>query len=368
MEKASQIKTVARRCKPLYFFDKDLILVYSKGFLYLLNASNGTKDKVCAMPIGLIRKILSQFRIFERILRIEPRLAVPINHDNLILPCKGVFYRVNLKDKNITIDHVVREKMSNPLNICVVKNIEGFSDCIAYGEYGSNPCKDEMHIYARGLEIWDGWEIKYTFPSRTIKHVHGLIADPYRMGVLVLTGDTYKESAIWLAKQDFKELLTLAGGSHLYRSCWAFPKKEGIIYATDSPKEENYICLLKQVDDNWYVEKLKKLIGPCIYAGWWKDQFAFSTTVEQSNAKQKKYYKMHPENLDTKTNQVDVVVGNLERGFACITSYQKDRYDLNFFQYGSVQFCNTESGHELLMYPVAVKKNDGKLLVWSDQS
>lgn len=365
-KKHSLYEVLARRCKPLLIMQGNELLIYSKGALYLLNNEKKNKEKLCTLPLTIIKRILCRWRLFERMLRLEPRGAKILDSQNIIFSFNGGMYRINIKDKCLILEHQYRMGINNPLNIGEIKGIDGFQDCIAYGEYCGNSHKNEINIFTRGFGINDQWELKYQFPKHTITHIHSIIPDPYRKSVLILTGDDDNESGIWMAKNDFQEVIPLFIGSQQYRSCCAYPIPEGIIYATDSPIENNFIYFLKYDGIEWSSEKLFELNGSCIYSTFWNNKFLFSTTVEpDSTIKGFKYLLTNKLGKGIKNREVHVISGDLYNGFHCILKFTKDIWPMTLFQFGSVQFCNSDNSEDndiLYLYPSSIKKYDGLLI------
>ncbi|NCU31691.1 MAG: SAM-dependent DNA methyltransferase, partial [Candidatus Moranbacteria bacterium] len=153
--------------------------------------------------------------------------------------------------------------MNNPIGFAEINNIKGFDDCIAYGEYTGNPSAGTVSIYSRNKS--GEWNIAYTFESGTIKHIHAIVPDHFRNNVLILTGDSDKESGFWVAENNFKTVRPLIFGEQRYRSCVAWPLKEGILYATDTPLENNYLFFISE-SNNWQPEIVNEMPGPCIFS------------------------------------------------------------------------------------------------------
>jgi hypothetical protein len=96
-----------------------------------------------------------------------------------------------------------------------------------------------VHVY--GSEDGEHWSIVYTFPSRSIRHVHNIIEDPYRKGLWVLTGDSDDESGLWFTGDDFLTLECVVGGTQRSRAVALIPLEDGLIVPTDTPYEQNYV-------------------------------------------------------------------------------------------------------------------------------
>lgn len=362
-----KLDVIARRCKPLVLLKNNDIVVYSKGSLYLLNSTTHFKKKICNLPMPFAKRILSHVRLFERVFRWEPRTAVPLNEHSVLVSFQGCMYRVDLDSGTANLEHQFRNGVNNPLNVCTILGINGFSDCIAYGEYSGNSNKDSVCIYKRGMHIEDQWEKAYEFPENTITHIHSIVPDSYRNGVLILTGDADSESGIWIARNNFKEVQPLLVGKQQYRACCAFPLKEGILYATDTPTENNYICIIKEDGEKWVRERIMELNGSCIYSAQWKKKLVFSTTVEpDSTIKGKRYWVTSKLGKGIKSDRVEVIVGDLNNGFSCIAKFRKDNWPMLLMQFGSVQFCSSSNSDALYLYPVAVKKFDNSLIAYEE--
>lgn len=358
------MNVIAKRCKPLVLLSNNDILVYSKGVLLLVDSTTHLKRRICSLPMQFTKRILNRVRLFERIFRWEPRTAVQLNEHTVLVSFQGCMYRVDLDLGTVNIEHQFRKGVNNPLNVCSIIGIGGFSDCIVYGEYSGNSEKESVCIYKRGTRIDDTWEKAYEFPKNTITHIHSIVPDSYRNGVLILTGDADSESGFWFARNNFKDVHPLLVGKQQYRACSAYPMKEGILYATDTPLETNYICIFRQDGDEWASERIMEINGSCIYSAQWKNRFVFSTIVEpDSTIKGKRYWVTSKLGKGIKSDSVEVLVGDLNNGFRCIAKFKKDNWPMLLMQFGSVQFCSSNNADVLYLYPVAVKKYDGKLLV-----
>ena len=60
----------------------------------------------------------------------------------------------------------------------------------------------------------------------------------------MLTGDYGQEAQIGLATRGFTEYRVVVQGSQQTRACSAVPTEAGLLYATDTPLEQNHVYLL----------------------------------------------------------------------------------------------------------------------------
>lgn len=350
------------RAKPLCELG-DQLLCYKKGYLGTLDKENvWTPVTKC---VGGIWSLLSTFRPFERILRLSPRCGQALSATSAIVSHKGRVLYVDLKNKTVTTEHIYCDGMSNPLSFAKVVGIEGFEDGFYYGEYTGNPDCKAVAIYYRPIEDKPcQWKKVYEFPAGSITHIHAIIPDKYRKGVIIMTGDSDEGSGIYLFYDNFKNVTTVAGGSQQSRSCVAFVREEGIYYATDTPFDQNYVYFAsEQEEGNWYSEALAKIDGSCIYGGETQDHLVFNTVVETDSEKKGLHllftYKRGPGIVDWYT-KVYVLDKNGENSM--VLKYKKDIFPMGLCQFGSVCFCPSGEKNTLWISPTAVKRYDGRLL------
>jgi hypothetical protein len=348
--------SIINKFKPLYIDDQHC-LSCRKGKLYTHSGINGNPVYFGSLPMNIKEKVLSKIRLTERIFRLEPRIAIAINENEYLISFNGAIYCADISKGIIQREHKYRQGMKNPLNFCQIEGIKGFENTIAYGEYWDNALKDEVSIYTRKGEQW---EKKFAFPKGTVRHIHGLIADKYRECVLILTGDLDNESGIWMARNNFKEIEPILFGSWLYRVCVAFPVKEGILYAMDSPHKNNVIALAACDSNTWKSRVLYNMPGSCIYGTKYSNKFVFATSVEPSGIyRGMKYLLTYKLAEGLKDRNSHIIAGNLTEGFEEIVAFKKDFLPMGLCQFGNVQFPSGEMKDKIVMYPVGVSKYDG---------
>ena len=357
------IKDVIRvnKFKPLHIGDQQC-LSYKNGKLYTHSLITDIPVYFGRIPMTKKQRVLSQIRLMERMFRLEPRVAIAIYAKKYLVSFSGALYCADSQNGTIMCEHIYRQGMHNPLNLCTIKDIGGFDDCIAYGEYWGNTVRDEVSVYARKNSIW---EKVFTFPIGKIQHIHGIVADPYRNCVLILTGDKDEESGIWIAKNNFKKVEPLLIGSQRYRACVVFPVEEGIIYATDSPIEENVIALATRDTNGWSERVLFHMPGPCIYGTKVEGKYIFATSVEpDSRIQGKKYWFTYRLGKGVKDRYSHIIMGNHREGFKDLMKFKKDILPMLLFQFGNVQFPSGDMKNSIIMYPVSVSKYDGNAIIY----
>lgn len=205
-----------------------------------------------------------------------------------------------------------------------------------------------------------GWEKAYTFPAGTIKHIHGIVPDAYRQGVLILTGDHDNESGIWLARDNFREVRPLLVGKQVYRACFVAPMEDGILFVTDTPLEWNHIRFATPEDGQWTARDLCPIEGSCIQGVVCGDHILFSTTVEPDSRKEGMLHNSRGEGiLDWYSH---VYWGNQAEGFREIIRFKKDIWPMRLFQFGNISFWDPDIPGQMVLHPTAVRGVDGKAL------
>jgi hypothetical protein len=243
-------------------------------------------------------------------------------------------------------DHVYRKGMNNPIAMVNITGVPGFDDGLVYGEYWGNLDREPVAIWER---LNNGnWGKKYEFSSGTVQHIHGILPDPANGRVLIFTGDKNEESCIWEAKDNFSTVKMLIGGKQKYRSCVAFLDGEDVLYATDTPLEQNYVYRYK--GNSKEVEEVMKLQGPCVYGSSFIDkcgnkQFAFITTVEPDASirgwRYRLTYKLG-KGIKDRYSYINLLS---EQGDTCVLmKAKKDALPIWLFQFGNFRVAETECG------------------------
>lgn len=352
--KSYQIHVISS--KKLLFIDKERQVYYKRGILYYYENDRIISKKKLPMPFW--KQIFVKSRVIERLFRLEPRLAIGLDEKRILISYGNSMLEYNMQLNTLYSIHKYRSGVNNPLNILKVEN-EGGKIEVLYGEYWGNTKKEPVRIY--GMKEGK-WEKKYEFEEGKITHIHALIEDNYRNGILILTGDCDDESGIWIAYDDFKRVIPWVMGRQMYRSCVAFPIEEGLIYATDSPLIQNAIFFLNEKGE---AEKIYDLPGPCIYGTTMLEEngetsYVFATSVEgDSRNTGWKYWLSNQLGEGVLDRYTHLVKGNLNDGFCEICCMKKDELPMLLFQFGNVQFPENHT-NRLLITPKSVKRYDGK--------
>ena len=359
-----RIRMIDRRHQPLLRMD-GLVLTYHYGSICLLDLETYKFRKLSNLPCSRVKRLLSHVRLLERLFRIEVRAVAKLPDNNALLSFNGALYHLDVKKGLLTEELRFRNGMRDPLGLTRIEGIDGFDDCTVFGEYIPNRERShDIALYMRKDKTGQ-WEQCYLFENGQVKHVHNIVADRKNQKVYVLTGDYDEESGVWEARKNFADLTPVLTGSQQYRAVRMFPVNKSLIYATDSALEQNKVFLARADDGGSFIlRELCELSGSCIYAAETKSYLVFATTVEPDERlhgmKLLFSCKPGPSIKDDKARLVSINKNDLTS--KVLLECKKDRLPYILFQYGGYRLLGLEETDELLIYPVGVKKYDGKLL------
>lgn len=347
---------VSKDISPLCYLPNDEIICYSRGYI-LCGLHNGRKFKV---DNSIKYKIVEKSKLLSRICRAGIRSAIAISDNKICLSIGNRIRELDLSNGILSRGYTCPNNC-RPLNFTFVKSIKGLDDGIYWGGYLHNPSKKAVSIYKRvGRDIWLP---VYEFKEGLINHVHNIVADPYRNCLWIFTGDFGEASAIWKVTDNFKNIERIAFNSQKFRGCVAFATEDGLLYATDTPFENNYIY---KFDTNTYeLNILASIAGSCIYGCKWKDEYVFSTTVEGDGRGLSIFDFLFSvkRGAGIKDDYVHLYVGDCKNGFKEIYKERKDIYPFYLCQFGVFKFpSGNNNNDELLFQPVATCENDQSLL------
>lgn len=349
---------ISPNTSPLCFTQDGRLVCYNYG--HILVVYNEEKISFFSIPISYKEKWFGRFRMTNRLLRLGIRQAIAIDNKHILCSQGNIIQELNIDTGEVSHGWYCGDGI-RPLKFTDVRDIPDIDDGIYFGGYLGNMEKNPVSLYHRtGV---DQWEVVYTFPQNTINHVHNIVADPYRKCLWVYTGDFEEASAIWQVTNNFKKVERVACNSQKYRGCIVYALPEGLLYATDAPFVDNYICLLNP--DTMQVKELFPIHGSCIYGCKWKDMFVFSSTVEGDgrNTPKMEFYFGRKRGAGIKDDYVHMYMGNLFEGFKEIYKEKKDCMPFYTFQFGVFKFPAGENNSDIMYFqPVATKKHDLELV------
>jgi len=310
------------------------ILGYQKGCLIVRDSQNKKIIKT-----NRIHNRIKSVKWFERLLRYEPRIAISVDDMVFWYTDHGAIYEYRIEENIVKKIRSFSKGMNNPLSFCVRRDNDGRVKEVVYGEYIWNTEKGKVSIFRYDFK---GWKEVYSFPEKTITHIHNIIYDSYKNRYIVMTGDDDSESAIWDIDEEFKEIHKIVGGSQKYRACMALPNSDGIYYATDTPLEENRLYFYDYKNG---LKEICSMPGPCIYGRVYNNILYLATSVEGNPALGKWRYRMSNKlGKGVRDRKVHIfscdIYGNVQE----IGYMIKDKLPMWLFQFGNALFPESTEG------------------------
>ena len=336
-------------------------LCYRKGDLFRLDILSMRLEFLTSLPYSPSKRLLTKCQLTERLLRLEPRTAISLDDTTFLFTFNGKIVSIDIMSGETRIEHEFRQGMNNPLNLIQIQGLRGFGNSILYGEYFSNNGFEDVRIWQR---IDGVWKTAYTFRAGLIYHIHSLVADYKNSCLYVLTGDSDEESGIWKMCDNFQSIQRILGGSQQYRSCVAFPYNNCLLYATDTPHENNRLYCASQNDGKWVVESKYDMPGPCIYGIAHNGKLFFATSVEADDLLPAYRYRFSYKLGVGVKDRFSHIVSMDESGTVKeLCRFKKDIWPMLLFQFGNCLFPNNSNEKYLMICPQSVCTYHGKTLL-----
>lgn len=346
-----KIKKTRVRGKALWLYNNGASVIYRKGRVCLYDKEYNLIDSM-NMSANYIDRVITSARPLERMRHIEPKWAIGLNDDNILMQWKHGIVCLNWNRREIT-----KEKLSprgRVLSVAEIKDIEEFKNGVVVGDYGGNNLREEVNIYRRDTDTLD-WNVVYSFEPGVVRHIHGVVPDKENGCVYILTGDEDWESGIWRATNDFKKVEPMLIGSQQYRTCQLWTCNGRLYYATDAPSKKNHVYKV----ENGKAKALHRIRGTGIYGTKIDKGFLLSTTCEpdaKSRTKIEAFMTNKP-GKGVEGRNVDVLYITPDGKMKTIRNYKHDGFPLRLMQYGTVAFTNF-ANNRILFTALDVKQHD----------
>ena len=223
----------------------------------------------------------------------------------------------------------------------------GVNDTLYWGEYFSNKDREEIHIYA-SHDFGEHWDVCYTFPKGSTKHIHSVTWDPFQNCFWVLKGDNDSESAVIQFDPHWVNSESIVFGSQQARAATCIPHEEGLYFATDTPLAQNFVYILDKAGN---VEKLQSLRGSSLQSCQVNDRIFFSTAVEPSTIN---------------NSRICTLVGTDDRiNWMELVKWRKDWLPMQLFQFGNILLPTGNNNSNMIAATgMAVKNEDMVTHIW----
>lgn len=298
-------------------------------------------QEVARFRPSLWRNVSSRFPLTCRLTRdgFHALAVLPSGYRIAVLP--GVIATLAPGETEFRVSHRIT-RGTRPLHITATPQGKLF-----WGEYFDNRDRDEVHIYV-SADQGARWDVAYTFPRHSIRHVHNIVYDEWQRCLWVLTGDKGAECRILRASLDFTSVETVLSGNQQARAVALLAGADGLYFSSDTPLERNHVYRL----DRWgNLYTLASLASSSIYGCRVGEAIYFSTMVEPSAA-----------NRDRQVR----VYGSLDGDhWRAILQWKKDGWPMKLFQYGNAILPDGKNTSGVLaVTSLAVTPGDLETTLW----
>lgn len=230
---------------------------------------------------------------------------------------------------------------------------------IYWGEYFDNRERAEVHIYV-STDRGRTWQIAYTFPAGSIRHVHNIVYDGWGDCVWILTGDDGAECKVLRASSDLRSVEVVVSGNQQARVVAAVPTQNGLYLSTDTPFEKNHVYRLDRAGN---VEQVGDLASSSIYGcrvGCRVGEGVFFSTMIEPSAV----------NTIREVHLVGSIIGSRDgTNWPVLARWKKDSLPMRYFQYGNAFLPDGENAtNYLAATTIAVEREDLVTTLWEVES
>ncbi len=291
------------------------------------------------------RNITSRSRLTYRLVRDGFHAFAVIDDKMMIAAVPGAIVTRTPESNQFRPTHKVL-RGTRPLHIAAVPAGNTY-----WGEYFDNRTRAEVHIYA-SADRGRTWNVAYTFPVRTIRHVHNIVYDRWADCLWILTGDDGPECKILRADRDLRSIETVLSGNQQARAVAAIPAENGLYLSTDTPFEQNYVLHL---DRAGRVEQIADLASSSIFGCRTANGLFFSTMVEPSTV--------------NSTKEVHLAGSANGANWQTLARWEKDSLPMRYFQYGNAILPDGNNAtNYLAATTIAVRLDDLVTTLWEVDS
>ena len=243
----------------------------TKGYDVYYSDDCGTTFSFCAhFDARWLRNLLGHWHLTSRIIRGGFLHLRPLQDGALLGVVYGGIVRCEPGSKSFV---PVLLRPGRSMKIEVTPEGEIFA-----GEYFYNKQRGPVHVLCSN----DGgraWGVAHQFRPGEIRHIHSIMFDKRLSKLLLLTGDTDRESKVLITDIRFEQLQVLAEGTQRSRAVVMLCTDGGYFMATDTPYEQNYIEFLSFEGE---ISERCPIVGSCLggcQVGTWS---FFATATEPS--------------------------------------------------------------------------------------
>ena len=324
------------RGRAIEWVDDSRILVTQRNVLYECERVGGPMRRAGVLPLWLWRSLAIRIRLVQRVLRSMFYNVIPVSD--------GSIFVTYAKEVGVFRDGAYR-RLKGLVRPCRVLRGAAAVDVhghVFFGEYLRNTERGPVRIY-RHVPGSDDVDVVFTFPSRMIRHVHGIYYDAIGQCLWCLTGDLGDEAKILCTHDGFRTVSTIGSGDESWRAVSIQFDNDAVYYATDSEFVENKVFRFDRSTKRR--TEIARLDGPVYYSTRWRGALFFAVTAE-----------LCPSQTGRSATLWTIHKGGLQQ----VVRIEKDRWPVPLLP-GTFHFpLGSRAGDGLYFQAVALKDADGR--------
>ena len=315
-----------------------------RGDFYLSRRNELYHSENLKPPFKKIARIAAPFwkqtasisRLAQRLLRFQVTNVIPLENGEIFVTF----------DKSVGVvrngEYRELEGLARPCRVLRSACARDAEGNIYFGEYLANDERGEMRIY-RYATGSDSLETAFTFPEKSIKHIHGIYFDKFTKSLFCLTGDDEKECQILRTSDGFQTVETVGRGDETWRAVSILFDKDAFFYGMDAEFRANHIYKVNR--QSLERKSLGEVNGTVFYSKQLDGSLFFTTTAE---------------NAPSQTENV-AALWQVNENENCrkLISFEKDSWHPTLFQFGTIHFpYHNALENELYFHLVGVREDN----------
>ncbi|MCA9411304.1 MAG: hypothetical protein KC944_08840 [Candidatus Omnitrophica bacterium] len=198
--------------------------------------------EVSRFPFAPPKDFSEVTRLTARASRVDQSNVYVNRHGKVIGIRNGVVYRIEENRSPVPLGHIQGDSI---LRRGFAEDEEG---TVYFGEYFRNTERGPVRIWKVAPDA-SRVEVAYEFPANTLRHVHGVHADPHDPGVFWVTvGDDNGECFFYRTADRFQSMERFGEGTQTWRAVGLLFTPNHVCWLTDSHTETNHVCRMKRSD------------------------------------------------------------------------------------------------------------------------
>ncbi len=290
-------------------------------------------ESITTIDAPFWKGLASKFRLAQRLLRFQVSNVLPLSNGDLFVTFDKTVGIVR-KGKFQTLKGLVR-----PCRVLRSACAVDERGNVFFGEYLANDERGEMRIY-KYIVGEDSLEVAYTFPAKSIKHIHGIYLDDFTKSLFCLTGDESAECQFLQTFDEFRTIEAIGKGDETWRAVSLLFSEKALYYGMDAEFRSNHIYKIDRVSETR--ESLGEVNGTVFYSKKLGEDLFFATTAENAPSQTENVAAIWHVNSEGKCEE--------------IVKYKKDSWHPTYFQFGTIHFPSVSKlENELYFHLVGVE-------------